>query len=101
MMGADCTRHTFSGTLFPNAMIWCDRVAAGMTMKFQHIAHNGAGVINTFIYVNHDPSPYWGNNNGMTSDVIVLHKVTLGAQIHMCRQLQLECWRPQQKPLAE
>ena len=68
--------RTFSGTLSPNAMICCDRVAAGMTMNRQQIALNRADVINTFIYVNHDPSSYWGNNNGMPNDVIVLHKVT-------------------------
>ena len=69
MVGADCTRasstesptlergsvqdvRTFSGTLSPNIMICCDRVVAGMTTKRQQIA----GVINTFMYVNHDLS---------------------------------------------
>ena len=108
-MGAHCTRaystdsptlewgtvpdmRTFSGTLFANSMLCCDRVAAGMTTNCQHIAHNRAGVINTLMYVNHDPSSYWGNNSDMPSDIIVLHKVT---------QLQLGCWRHHQKPFAE
>ena len=68
--------RTFSGTLSPNVMICCDGMAAGKTMNRQQIAYNRAGVINTFMYVNHDPFSYWGNNNGMPNAVIVLHKLT-------------------------
>ena len=93
MTGTDCTMasstesptlergsfsdvRTFSGTLSPNVMICCDRVAAGMKMNRQQIAYNRAGAVNTSMYVNHDPFSYWGNNNGMPNAVIVLHKLT-------------------------
>ena len=46
---------TFSATHFPNAMIYCDRVAAGNTTNLQQTDHNRAGAINTFIHVNHGP----------------------------------------------
>ena len=95
MMGTDCTRatstepptlergsvqdvRTFRGTLSPNVKIQyvATGEAAGMTMNCQHIAYNGAGVFNTFMYVNHDPFSYLRNNNGMPNSVIVLLKLT-------------------------
>ena len=123
MTSTDCTRasstesptlergsvqdvRTFSGTLSSNMLrpggSWYDN-----ELPTNRI-YTRAGVINTFMYVNHDSFSYWlcqalgghnltdttpgekdkngddwGNNNGMPNAVIVLHNTDLGAQIHI------------------